>query len=61
MLSSHDELNWVSLRNEPTVHLIEAGQLNTYDVLVADEVVFTKDALDEFLGVPAEAAEEGDK
>jgi large subunit ribosomal protein L4 len=61
VLSSTDELNWVSLRNEPTVHLIEAGQLNTYDVLVADEVVFTKEALDEFLGVPAEASEEGDK
>ena len=38
----------------------EAGQLNTYDVLVADEVVFTAEALDEFLGVPA-AAEEADK
>jgi len=66
VLSSYDELNWISLRNEPTVHLIEAGQLNTYDVLVADEVVFTKEALDEFLGVPAETqpadvAEEGDK
>ncbi|MFI5935738.1 50S ribosomal protein L4 [Actinoplanes sp. NPDC051494] len=61
VLTSLDELNWISLRNEPSVHLIEAGQLNTYDVLVADEVVFTKDALDEFLGVPAEAAEEGDK
>jgi len=61
VLSSTDELNWISLRNEPTVHLIEAGQLNTYDVLVADEVVFTKDALDEFLGVPAEASEEEDK
>ena len=61
VLSSYDELNWISLRNEPTVHLIEAGQLNTYDVLVADVVVFTKEALDEFLGVPAEAAEEGDK
>jgi len=61
VLSSTDELNWLSLRNEVTVHLIEAGQLNTYDVLVADEVVFTKDALDEFLGVPAEASEEGNK
>jgi large subunit ribosomal protein L4 len=61
VLSGYDELNWISLRNEPTVHLIEAGQLNTYDVLVADEVVFTKEALDEFLGVPAAAAEEGDK
>ncbi|WP_328342833.1 50S ribosomal protein L4 [Micromonospora sp. NBC_00421] len=55
VLSGTDELNWVSLRNEPRVHLIESGQLNTYDVLVADDVVFTKDALDEFLGVPAEA------
>ena len=61
VLGSTDELNWLSLRNEATVHLIEAGQLNTYDVLVADEVVFTKDALDEFLGVPAEASEEGNK
>jgi large subunit ribosomal protein L4 len=66
VLSSTDELNWVSLRNEPTVHLIEAGQLNTYDVLVAEDVVFTKEALDEFLGVPAEAGQdssegEGDK
>ena len=59
VLSSNDEINWISLRNEPTVHLIEAGQLNTYDVLVADEVVFTKEALDEFLGVPAETSEEG--
>lgn len=60
VLDSQDELNWVSLRNEPTVHLIEAGQLNTYDVLVADEVVFTKVALDEFLGGTAKS-EEGDK
>jgi large subunit ribosomal protein L4 len=60
VLSSLDELNWISLRNEPTVHLIEAGQLNTYDVLVADEVVFTKDALDEFLGVPAETGDDSE-
>lgn len=60
VLTPEDELNWLSLRNLPTVHLLEAGQLNTYDVLVADEVVFTTDALDEFLGVPA-AVEEGDK
>jgi large subunit ribosomal protein L4 len=53
VLSVEDELNWLSLRNVPAVHLIESGQLNTYDVLVADEVVFTGDALDEFLGVPA--------
>ncbi|MFX0591576.1 50S ribosomal protein L4 [Melissospora conviva] len=61
VVSSEDVLNILSLRNEPRVHLIEAGQLNTYDVLVADDVVFTKDALDEFLGVPAETTEEGGK
>jgi large subunit ribosomal protein L4 len=58
VLSTTDELNWLSLRNEPSVHLLEAGQLNTYDVLVADVVVFTREALDEFLGDRAENTEE---
>jgi large subunit ribosomal protein L4 len=52
VLGSSDEINWVSLRNVPEVHLLAADQLNTYDVLVADQVVFTQDALAEFLGVP---------
>jgi large subunit ribosomal protein L4 len=56
VLGGEDELNWLSLRNEPSVHLLEASQLNTYDVLVADAVVFTKDALGEFLRVPAPVA-----
>jgi large subunit ribosomal protein L4 len=50
VLGGQDELNWISLRNLPNVHLLEAGQLNTYDVLVSDEVIFTTDALAEFLG-----------
>jgi large subunit ribosomal protein L4 len=54
VLTHEDELNWLSLRNVETVHLLEAGQLNTYDVLVSDDVIFTKDALEEFLGVPVE-------
>jgi large subunit ribosomal protein L4 len=53
VLDRADVLNWLSLRNVPRVHLIEAGQLNTYDVLVADEVVFTETALGEFIGGPA--------
>jgi large subunit ribosomal protein L4 len=57
VLADDDRLNWLSLRNEPSVHLIEAHQLNTYDVLVAEAVVFTRAALDEFLGVPAETTE----
>jgi large subunit ribosomal protein L4 len=59
VLDSDDVLNWVSLRNVPRVHLLDAGQLNTYDVLVADEVVFTKAALDEFLGVDETSEEAG--
>jgi 50S ribosomal protein L4 len=49
VLDRDDVLNWISLRNLPQVHLIEAGQLNTYDVLVADEVVFTETALAEYV------------
>jgi large subunit ribosomal protein L4 len=48
-----DELTWLSLRNVPSVHVIEPGQLNTYDVLVSDDVVFTKGALDAFVAGPA--------
>jgi large subunit ribosomal protein L4 len=48
-----DELTWKSLRNVGAVHLLEPGQLNTYDVLISDEVVFTKGALDAFLAGPA--------
>jgi large subunit ribosomal protein L4 len=42
-----DELSWLSLRNAPEVHLLDAGQLNTYDVLVYDDVVFTREAYDQ--------------
>ena len=34
------------------MHLLEPGQLNTYDVLVSDDVVFTQGALDAFLAGP---------
>ena len=44
-----DALTWKSLRNVAGVHLIASGQLNTYDVLVSDHVVFTQAALDEFV------------
>ena len=44
-----DELSWKSLRNVPFVHLLAVDQLNTYDVLDSDYVVFTKAALDELV------------
>jgi large subunit ribosomal protein L4 len=56
-----DVITWKSLRNVPGVHLIASGQLNTYDVLVSDHVVFTEAALTAFVaragGGPAEKPE----
>jgi large subunit ribosomal protein L4 len=47
-----DELSWKSLRNLTGVHVLEPGQLNTYDVLISDDVIFTVDALEAFLAGP---------
>ena len=47
-----DELTWKSLRNLGHIHMLEPGQLNTYDVLISDDVVFTRGALEAFLGGP---------
>lgn len=44
---------WKSLRNIDRVHAIVPDQLNTYDVLCADDVVFTQDALVAFVAGPA--------
>jgi large subunit ribosomal protein L4 len=48
-----DELTWLSLRNLTNVHVLEPGQLNTYDVLISDDVVFTQGALEAFIAGPA--------
>jgi large subunit ribosomal protein L4 len=45
-----DEVTRKSLRNAERVHLLVPDQLNTYDVLVSDDVVFTEGALRAFLG-----------
>jgi large subunit ribosomal protein L4 len=45
VLDRDDTVAIKSLRNLPNVHLLEAGQLNAYDVLVSDWVVFTEAAL----------------
>ena len=52
VVSRGDELTWKSLRNAAGVHLLAPSQLNTYDVLVSDDLVFTRDALDEFVAGP---------
>ena len=48
-----DEATWKSLRNADRVHLLVPDQLNAYDVLVSDDVVFTRAALAEFVAGPA--------
>ena len=49
VLERSDALTWLSLRNAPEVHIVAVDQLNTYDVLAADDVVFTKGAYDAFV------------
>ena len=50
VVNREDVLSILSLRNLPDVHVTWADQLNTYDVLNSDDVIFTADALDRFLG-----------
>jgi large subunit ribosomal protein L4 len=56
VLTRDDEAGWLSARNLEHVHMLVADQLNTYDVLVNDDVVFTRAALDAFLAGPAKVA-----
>ena len=50
VVSREDTLSVLSLRNLPDVLVTWADQLNTYDVLKSDDVVFTASGLDAFLG-----------
>ncbi|WP_036555540.1 50S ribosomal protein L4 [Nocardioides insulae] len=46
VLERNDSLTWLSLRNAAEVHIVAVDQLNTYDVLASDDVVFTQGAYD---------------
>lgn len=71
VLDRDEDVAWLSLRNVPTVHALAVDQLNAYDVLVSDDVVFTTAALAAFVAGPikgkvavvadAEATEEAAK
>jgi large subunit ribosomal protein L4 len=50
VVAADDELSRKSLRNVPGARVLDSGQLNTYDVLASDHVVFTQAALEEFVG-----------
>ncbi len=53
VLTRNDDVSWKSLRNAAGIHVVAVDQINTYDVLINDDVVFTADALEAFLAGPA--------
>ena len=63
VLERTDAVTWLSLRNAPEVHIVAVDQLNTYDVLASDDVVFSKGAYDAFVSGAAygKQTEEADK
>jgi large subunit ribosomal protein L4 len=52
VVARDDVASWLSVRNLPNVRVVAPDQLNTYDVLVADDVIFTKDSFDTFVAGP---------
>ena len=58
VVEREDAVTWLSLRNVESVHLLAVDQLNTYDVLLSDDVIFTKGAYEAFVGGEVEVVEE---
>jgi len=52
VLGRNEEVAALSLRNADKVHVLYVDQLNTYDVLISDDVLFTQTALAAFLAGP---------
>jgi large subunit ribosomal protein L4 len=61
VLERGNEVAMKSVRNLENVHVLFADQLNTYDVLCADDIVFTQAALDVFVAGPVKAEKAADK
>ena len=49
VLERGDEVNYKSVRNLKAVHVLFSDQLNAYDVVNSDDIVFTKAAFDSFV------------
>ncbi|GEP47063.1 50S ribosomal protein L4 [Microbacterium saccharophilum] len=58
VINRDDELATKSVRNLAYVHVLTFDQLNAYDVLVSDDIVFTKAAFDAFVAAKAGVTEE---
>jgi large subunit ribosomal protein L4 len=56
VIGRDDRVSLLSLRNLPQVHILWPDQLNTYDVLHSDVVLFTGAALETFLAGPIAVA-----
>jgi large subunit ribosomal protein L4 len=54
-----DEVGAKSVRNLPGVHVLSADQLNTYDVLRADDIVFSVEALNAYIAANTKDQKEG--
>ena len=59
VIGRSDEVGAKSVRNLPNVHVISADQLNAYDVLHADDVIFSVEALDAYISAHAKDHKEG--
>ena len=56
-----DELTLKSVRNLKNVHVLTVDQLNAYDVVVSDDIVFTKAAFETFVSSKSASTEEAAK
>jgi len=56
VLSRAEDISWRSLRNAEDMHLLVPDQLNAYDILKSDDLVFTQAAINDFLAGPAKSA-----
>lgn len=52
VLTREEAVAWLSLRNLGDVSIVAPDQLNTYDVLISDHLVFTQTAYDIFVAGP---------
>jgi len=52
VLTREEAVAWLSLRNLGDVAIVAPDQLNTYDVLISDHLVFTQTAYDAFVAGP---------
>ena len=58
VIGRSDEIGSKSVRNLPGVHVISPDQLNTYDVLDSDDVVFSVEALNAYISANTKTAQE---